>query len=77
MAPRLIWYWTVMDRKVLRNNKADVDCSTCSRMVKVSAATLLGHGTEKCPRCGLRFEGDKRAGRNLDNQTKKMRRKFE
>jgi endogenous inhibitor of DNA gyrase (YacG/DUF329 family) len=66
----------VMNRRELRNNKMDVECPDCGRKVKVSAATILGHGTEKCPHCGLKFEGDKKAGRKLDNHIKKMQRKF-
>ena len=65
-----------MDKSELRNNKVDVECPNCGRTVKVSAATILGHGTEKCLRCGVGFEGDRKAGRKLDDQIKKMQRKF-
>ena len=65
-----------MDRKELQNNKVDMECPNRGRTVKVSAATILGHATENCPRCGIRFDGDKKAGRMLDDQIKKMRRKF-
>lgn len=65
-----------MDRNELWKNKVDTECPSCGRIVRVSAATILGHGTENCPRCGLTLTGDKKAGRKLDDQIKKMQRKF-
>lgn len=76
IALRPVHEGTFMDKRELRNNKVDVECPNCRQTVKVSAATILGHGTEKCPHCGIEFEGDKKAGQELDDQIKKMQRKF-
>ena len=65
-----------MDRNDPRRNKVDVECPNWGRTVEVSAATILGHDTEKCPRCGSGFEGNRKAGRKLDDRIKKVLRRL-